>query len=148
MNIFGKSKPPLHADKAVIRRRIIIGQRIDHLVVLYLKHELAADRTVIAGSSHLSIRFSAPLARLNAQRPGRAGRHAGATELASRFNVRPVKGRADRRKPAALLETQGPVQADIVADPDTASAEDTEVVIAVVERVILFYREIPVVHRV
>src|SRR5512145_961280 len=60
----------------------------------------------------------------------------------------PVKCRADGCMLSPLFETERTVQAYVVTGTDTTAAEDAEIVVSVVKRIVFFDRETSVIHRV
>jgi hypothetical protein len=110
--------------------------------------QLAADSAERAGRDLLAVRQAVPLRHLVRQGAGGADGDAGAAELAAGGDVRVPPGRPDQRARPAVLERQHGRTAHLVTHAHAAAAQDAEVVVAVVERVVVLGLQAPVGDRV
>jgi len=99
-------------------------------------HKLAADAAERTDGFGFFIRPGFAARSPLDERSGGTDIDTGTAELAARLKKGPVEGCPDHSLGAAEDKRDGRCSPDLVADPDAAAAEDTEVVVAVEERVI------------
>ena len=117
----------------------------DHLVEpVHLRHHLAPDRAVGANGRDLLYGLLPFVITLN-ERAGGTNVYAGAAKLAARLEQRfPARG-PDEGHAGSAGQGEGRIEAHLFTDAHATRADDAQVVVAVVERVVGVYRQVAAV---
>ena len=139
-----EAKFSFEAGLALIRRGIYLRHGADQgTIAVVLEVHLTAHRTEWADRPfHLP--GLVPFVVAFDQRAHWADIDAGAAEFAARLQKRSSKRSAHQRLSAALREGDGVVTAQLLTGVDTATADDAQVVVPVIEGVGNFQRDLPV----
>ena len=135
MRNLAHAEPALYTSLTVVDLTIEHGQSIDEPASLVPHLHATSDRAVRAGRLDEIIRFALPFTGFFSECAGRTDRNTRAAEFASGLDMVPAERGTHNCFRTAIVERQHPGSAHFLAHPHASTAQNADVVVAVVKRV-------------